>query len=289
MDSANRQSAYHVERTENTGDVDRDIYDAMRLYLLDLGISADNANRRATLELQRHLAKVAVSSVRAAGIAVEGRAVLDLGAGLGTMSEELLLSGANVTALEPGAAWAQITHRRLEPHNREFDLLAGAYGEAIPRPASSFDLVVSLQVLEHVKDPEKVLSEVWRVLKPGGHFYLACENYLAFWEGHYQVPWMPLMPKWLGEIYLRSIGRSPQFLRESVTYVTYPGILRTCRKLGFVRHRDDQIEEFVQTKHGVTWSAMRVLRSIAGKEFLSWLDRTRLTFKYGVYELFRKP
>ncbi|HZM94290.1 MAG TPA: class I SAM-dependent methyltransferase [Vicinamibacterales bacterium] len=289
MGIVNRQSAYHVQRVSDSGDVDRDIYEAMRLYLTDLGISEQNANKRAAVELERRPARGAVDAMVAAGISIEGKEVLDLGAGLGMLSEELVLRGAKVTALEPGAAWARITCRRVERHNKPFELLAGAYGEAIPRPSSSFDLVASLQVLEHVQDPEKVLSEVWRVLRSGGHFYLACENYLAFREGHYQVPWVPLMPKWLGAIYLRSVGRSPQFLREAVTYVTYPGILRTCRKLGFVRHRDEQIVRSLKSKQGVKWAAMRMLRAVAGESFFPWLDRTRLTFKFGVYELFRKP
>ena len=167
-------------------------------------------------------------------------------------------------------------------------MLAGARGEAIPQPSSSFDAVVSLQVLEHVDDAQKVLAEVWRVLKPGGHFYLACENYLAFREGHYRVPWLPLLPKRVGALYLRAIGRSPQFLLEAVNYVTYPGILRACHRLGFVRLRDEQIVESLRSKRGTKFSALRVVAALAGDGFFLWLDRARLTFKFGVYELFRK-
>jgi SAM-dependent methyltransferase len=43
---------------------------------------------------------------------------------------------------------------------------------ALPFEDASYDMVLSTQVLEHVQDPEKVCSEMARVLKPGGHLFL---------------------------------------------------------------------------------------------------------------------
>jgi hypothetical protein len=127
------------------------------------------------------------------------------------------------------------------------------------------------------------------VLRPGGHFYLSCENYLAFREGHYKVPWLPLMPKSIGSVYLRCIGRSPTFLQESVTYVTYPGVLRQCRKLGFIRRRDVELIEGLRTKSGPKWTALRFLRTAFGDRGPLFLDRSRYIFKFGLYEQFQKP
>jgi len=41
--------------------------------------------------------------------------------------------------------------------------------ENIPAESESFDSVISTQVLEHVKNPQKAIEEFYRVLKPGGH------------------------------------------------------------------------------------------------------------------------
>ena len=181
---ANKQSAYQLGRASHSEDVDKDIFQAMRLHLIeDLGISDGIATNRASLELARKIPSSVVRSLADAGITVRGKDVLDLGAGLGGMSEELVVCGARVTALEPGAAWASFTKRRVARHFGQFRLI-DAFGESIPLPTDSVDLIVSLQVLEHVKEPDKVLAEAWRVLRPGGYFYLACENYLAFREGH---------------------------------------------------------------------------------------------------------
>lgn len=43
-------------------------------------------------------------------------------------------------------------------------------------PSSSFDLVVSVEVLEHVDEDDKFVSEVSRVLRPGGRFIMTTPN-----------------------------------------------------------------------------------------------------------------
>ncbi|MBD3366307.1 methyltransferase domain-containing protein [candidate division WWE3 bacterium] len=48
--------------------------------------------------------------------------------------------------------------------------------ENLPFEDASFDVVVSLWVLEHLENPEKVFAEVTRVLKPGGYFLFAAPN-----------------------------------------------------------------------------------------------------------------
>lgn len=287
--SSNLQSAYQLGHLPGSDDVDEDIFAAMRLYLTDdLGVSANVAAARARSELDRKIPKSVVRSLLDSGVCIRGRSVLDLGAGLGGLSEELVLNGAHVTALEPGAAWAALTTRRVERHGREFQLLNG-FGESIPLPGESMDLIVSLQVLEHVKSPSQVLAEVWRVLRPGGHFFLACENYLAFWEPHYQLPWLPLLPKPLGKVYLRLLGRSPRFLEESITYTTFPGVVSECRRLGFIRARDEEIEKNLASAPNAKWRLMRLLARVATERAPRVLDDVRNYFKVGIYELLRRP
>src|SRR5712692_758282 len=49
-------------------------------------------------------------------------------------------------------------------------------GEDLPFAGESFDLIVSLWVLEHLRVPEIVFGEVQRVLRPGGHFVFLTPN-----------------------------------------------------------------------------------------------------------------
>lgn len=56
-------------------------------------------------------------------------------------------------------------------------------GGAFPLPDESFDAVLCSQVLEHVFTPEKFLSEIRRVLRPGGRLVLAVP---FMWDEHEQ-------------------------------------------------------------------------------------------------------
>lgn len=48
----------------------------------------------------------------------------------------------------------------------------------------SFDLVVALDVLEHIKEDKKVVKEAWRVLKQNGYFIITVPAYQFLWSEH---------------------------------------------------------------------------------------------------------
>lgn len=51
-----------------------------------------------------------------------------------------------------------------------------ASGDALPFDAHMFDVVLSLDVFEHIRDSNRHLREVRRVLKPGGNYLLQTPN-----------------------------------------------------------------------------------------------------------------
>jgi ubiquinone/menaquinone biosynthesis C-methylase UbiE len=282
------QTAYALGHVKESNDVDNDIRDATYLYLKnDLGLSKELCEDRTATELDRFGPKSIIWHLGSYGIEVRGRSVLDLGAGLGSMSEELVLQGATTFAIEPGEAWASICERRAGRHGGSYTLHRSV-GESLPFDNDSMDLVVSNQVLEHVNDPRQVLTEVYRVLKPGGYFYLSCENYLAFKEGHYKIFWLPMLPKSVGSVYLRLRGRDPAFLQESVTYVTFPQVMRWTRELGFHPCIDDRIGKMVGAARGSRGSMMRLVSSLTGGRAGPIAYRLHRTFRFGVFEVFIK-
>jgi len=91
--------------------------------------------------------------------------LLDVGCGEGGyfyMYKEL---GIKYTGIDPDAS----VLRRHEP-------VKIASAEDIPFRSSSFDTVVCMDVLEHAKDPDDAMSEIRRVLMPGGKLIISVAN-----------------------------------------------------------------------------------------------------------------
>jgi SAM-dependent methyltransferase len=112
---------------------------------------------------ERHVAAYAA----AAELLPDGR-TLDLGCGVGHSYR--LLAPRETVGVDVAVA-------ALAGQQRETVV---ADMRALPFPADSFDAVVSVQSIEHVPDPERVLAEVRRVLVPGGAALFVTPNRLTF-------------------------------------------------------------------------------------------------------------
>ena len=99
-----------------------------------------------------------------------GKRVLDLGCAGGFLAEALDERGARVTGIDPAEEAIRAARDHAAETGRDIAYDVGV-GEDLPYTDMSFDAVASVDVLEHVQDLDKVLSEVARVLKPGGHFF----------------------------------------------------------------------------------------------------------------------
>lgn len=101
------------------------------------------------------------------GIVEEGDAVLDVGCGIGLVSQELArLVGkeGRVVAIDSSEEQISIA-RSLVPEDVTFRQLSAYDLETIDE---KFDLVYFRFVLCHLKDPDQVLQQIKKVLKPGG-------------------------------------------------------------------------------------------------------------------------
>jgi len=98
-----------------------------------------------------------------------GKGVLDIGCAGGFMSEAIAKKGARVTGIDPAkeAIAAARQHARDTGLDVRYDI---GVGEDMPYADASFDAAVCVDVLEHVKSLPQTISEIARVLKPGGVF-----------------------------------------------------------------------------------------------------------------------
>jgi len=165
---------------------------------------------------------------------VAGSTVLEVGSGLGSILLEMRRRGFRALGIEPSEEWCGIIRRRFEKEGLPSSCLVQGIGEDLPFADESVDLVVSLQVLEHVEEPERVLCEIDRVLRPGGIFYLSAPNYFSFSEDHYRVLWFPGLTHRTGSWYLRLRGRDPDFYLNHVNNLTWFQVQRAAKGLGWI-------------------------------------------------------
>lgn len=103
--------------------------------------------------------------------------ILDIGCGTGAMSARVARWGRVVSAdFSPLAL--QFSRRRGLAH------LVGADAMRLPLASNSFDILVCMDVLEHLPDDCKALSEFYRVLKPGGRLFATVPAYPHLWSEH---------------------------------------------------------------------------------------------------------
>jgi 2-polyprenyl-6-hydroxyphenyl methylase / 3-demethylubiquinone-9 3-methyltransferase len=95
------------------------------------------------------------------------KSALEVGCGGGVLTEEVARMGFNTFGIDPSekSLRVAINHSKLGGLNITYN---AGLGEALPYRGRIFDVVFCCDVLEHVRDLSKVISEISRVLKPGG-------------------------------------------------------------------------------------------------------------------------
>lgn len=102
---------------------------------------------------------------------VKGKAVLELGVGDASLTQRLFEAGATVDGIEINAVSADLARpycRRVMVNDLDDIQSAGL--------TESYDLVIAADVLEHLRDPEFVLSELKKHVKMGGYLVVSLPN-----------------------------------------------------------------------------------------------------------------
>ena len=127
---------------------------------------------------------------------LEGLTILDVGCGGGVLSEPLARLGATVTGLDPARANIAVATLHAERSGLAIDYREETI-EAVAARGEAFDVVLAMEVVEHVADVQAFVSACCAAVKPGGLLVMATINRtlrafaLAIVGAEYVLGWLP--------------------------------------------------------------------------------------------------
>jgi 2-polyprenyl-6-hydroxyphenyl methylase/3-demethylubiquinone-9 3-methyltransferase len=127
---------------------------------------------------------------------LEGLALADVGCGGGLLSEPMARLGATVTGIDAGEKNIRIATAHAEAVGVEVEYRRDSV-EAMAARGEAFDVVLNMEVVEHVADVDLFLGASAALVKPGGMMFLATLNRtlkafgLAIVGAEYVLGWLP--------------------------------------------------------------------------------------------------
>lgn len=256
---------------------------------------------RVELLLPAYSAEAAVGARMLSGLDITGKRILEVGAGVTLLSLNLASRDLRITALEPGAngfdSSALFSNAvfgaaiRQWVDGEDLPLLDLEVERLDPEQHGRFDLIFSVNVLEHIPDLRRAIAAMERVLAPNGMMLHMCPNYAIPYEPHFGIPLVPLAPRLTALLAPRITGDP---IWPSLNFVTHRQIRKLGRSCGLnatfrpamlyeAFTRLDADEKFSSRHAGLVARLHRVLRQTGALQLLRYLPpamATPMAFEY---------
>ncbi len=125
-----------------------------------------------------------------------GLSLVDIGCGGGLIAEPMTRLGAAVTGIDAASRNVEIARRHAETMDLPIAYLAGT-AEDLAASGKRYDIVLALEIVEHVADRDSFLATLGQLMKPQGMIFLATLNRtlksfaLAIIGAEYVLRWLP--------------------------------------------------------------------------------------------------
>ncbi|TMW62977.1 hypothetical protein Poli38472_005595 [Pythium oligandrum] len=111
------------------------------------------------------------------GLPLRDLRVVDVGCGGGILSEALCRIGANMISVDPGVDNIEAAKRHAQRHEVTHTIdYRCCTSDDLVAAGEQFDVVCSLEVIEHVSDPKAFIQSLTPLVKPGGLLFLSTIN-----------------------------------------------------------------------------------------------------------------
>jgi 2-polyprenyl-3-methyl-5-hydroxy-6-metoxy-1,4-benzoquinol methylase len=144
-------------------------------------------------------------------ISFDNITLLDIGCGEGGISISFAKAGKKrVYSIDISHDRVERACVRAKEEGAEVSFLIADAGR-LPFISSTFDVVICNDVIEHVEKPERLMNEIYRVIKSSGVFYLTAPNrispYQIIHDAHYGLFGLSLMPRRIAAYYVTKVRK----------------------------------------------------------------------------------
>lgn len=153
--------------------------------------------------------------------AYKGKNLLEVGCGAGIDLVRFARAGAVVTGIDLSSTALELARKNIGQNGLTADLQK-MDGECMQFADNTFDVVYAHGVLQYTADTEKMVTEIHRVLKPGGQAIMMVYNRISWLNFMRQVTKVPLEHEDAPMLKKFSIGELKQLLKPFKTYEIIP-------------------------------------------------------------------
>jgi 2-polyprenyl-6-hydroxyphenyl methylase/3-demethylubiquinone-9 3-methyltransferase len=107
---------------------------------------------------------------------LDNKSVLDVGCGGGVFSEAMAANGALVSAIDLAEDSLEVAKLHLYESHYKIDYQNSSVEDFAEKNPNSFDVIVCMEMLEHVPDPQSIVNACEKILKPGGWLFMSTIN-----------------------------------------------------------------------------------------------------------------
>lgn len=150
-----------------------------------------------------------------------GKNMLEVGCGAGIDLVRFARDGVNVTGIDLSTTAIDLARKNIEQNGLNADLQV-MNGESMQFSDNNFEVVYAHGVLQYTANPEKMVAEIHRVLKPGGEFIVMVYNRNSWLNLMRRVTKVPLEHEDAPVLMKYSIGDLKRFLTPFKSYRIIP-------------------------------------------------------------------
>jgi len=210
--------------------IDLDAWEKLELQLEETIPNYDRVNRLMTFGQDKRWRR----NVR--NHASPGMKILEVGCGPGSFAEDLV--GLDVTCLDPSSEMLKVAKKRVDgaraARGEKPAHYIEAIAESIPCEDNTFDMVFCLFSFRDFQDKRKGLTEILRVLKPGGRLVICDAGKANWFHGLGGRIWMATVVQWIARYVTKKKNHPWKGLANTYTQYGTNGYYRNMMKeVGF--------------------------------------------------------